>query len=67
MDCPVCMERYDLGRRRPKSLPCGHTLCLHCLLQPQLGNRCPQDRQVNAPYWVSRLTLSQLLKRTVTE
>ncbi|KAJ8341896.1 hypothetical protein SKAU_G00341870 [Synaphobranchus kaupii] len=29
--CPVCTERYDERRRRPKLLGCGHTFCLSCL------------------------------------
>ncbi len=30
--CTTCFEPFELeGDRRPKLLPCGHTLCLHCL------------------------------------
>ncbi|KAI1895878.1 hypothetical protein AGOR_G00111290 [Albula goreensis] len=31
--CPVCAERYDQRRRRPKLLGCGHTFCLSCLME----------------------------------
>ena len=27
LKCPVCSEHY----REPKLLPCGHTICLHCI------------------------------------
>lgn len=39
MECSACSEPLDMYRRRPKSLPCGHTACLHCLHDVR---RCPQ-------------------------
>ncbi|XP_034243209.1 formin-like protein 3 isoform X2 [Thrips palmi] len=44
MECIVCLEPYDEGRHRPKALPCGHSLCLDCVANPQLGRKCPEDR-----------------------
>ena len=29
--CCVCYETYDKDERKPKFLPCGHTLCLRCV------------------------------------
>ncbi|XP_034233003.1 uncharacterized protein LOC117640561 [Thrips palmi] len=45
MECPVCLEDYDAAKRRPKSLPCGHTFCSHCLggLQPLSCPHCRRD------------------------
>ncbi|XP_034250930.1 uncharacterized protein LOC117651224 [Thrips palmi] len=42
MECPVCMDEFDVAARRPKSLPCGHTVCSHCLegLQQRLCPKC---------------------------
>ncbi|XP_034251508.1 uncharacterized protein LOC117651535 [Thrips palmi] len=31
MDCNICMKRLDTVERRPKAIPCGHTVCLQCL------------------------------------
>lgn len=32
LDCPVCLESYSEGERRPLMLPaCGHTFCKLCL------------------------------------
>ena len=28
--CCVCMDPYDEGMLKPKSLPCLHTFCLKC-------------------------------------
>lgn len=34
-ECPICYEAYEttLRSRAPKTLQCGHTLCLHCLIK----------------------------------
>ncbi|XP_042879450.1 pollen-specific leucine-rich repeat extensin-like protein 1 isoform X2 [Penaeus japonicus] len=32
LDCPVCFERYDVGPRTPKMMPCLHTVCATCIL-----------------------------------
>lgn len=45
MDCDICFEDYNQGERSPKIMPCGHTVCLQCLLQ--VGKReCPTCRTV---------------------
>ncbi|XP_022079853.1 tripartite motif-containing protein 45-like [Acanthaster planci] len=31
LSCPRCRQPYDDQTRVPKSLPCLHTLCIHCL------------------------------------
>lgn len=30
-ECPVCMTGYDETVRRPRSMPCGHTVCTTCI------------------------------------
>ncbi|XP_042222281.1 uncharacterized protein LOC121866577 isoform X1 [Homarus americanus] len=30
-ECNVCVTNYDRGKRRPRTLPCGHTFCSLCL------------------------------------
>lgn len=34
-ECPICYEAYQISSklRAPKTLQCGHTLCLHCLMK----------------------------------
>ena len=29
LHCPICLETYE----QPKSLPCGHSLCIRCFTQ----------------------------------
>ena len=33
MECPICTEVHDEAERKPKVLPCQHTICLHCMKQ----------------------------------
>ena len=30
--CSICLEEYDNGIKKPKRLPCYHTVCLLCLM-----------------------------------
>lgn len=47
MECNICTEKLNTVERRPKCLPCAHTVCLHCLMN--LGTQtCPQCRQAFA-------------------
>ncbi|KAK3912277.1 E3 ubiquitin-protein ligase SH3RF1 [Frankliniella fusca] len=44
MECEVCLEELDLKEKRPKFLPCGHTVCQRCVRR--LRDRlCPQCRK----------------------
>lgn len=47
MECSVCLEPYDDTARRPKSLPCGHTVCQLCVQDPNFKKKCPVDRKVS--------------------
>lgn len=38
LDCPVCLEPYDEGRRTPKMMPCLHTLCTSCITNLTCNN-----------------------------
>lgn len=31
LSCPICSEKFDQTEREPKTLPCNHTFCKHCL------------------------------------
>ena len=47
-ECCICLEQFQLyGDKRPKLLPCTHTLCLQCLKQLSKGRsriQCPECR-----------------------
>lgn len=45
-DCPVCLTTFDDTRRRPRTVPCGHTLCTPCIngLTKQDQVTCPTCR-----------------------
>ncbi|XP_034237901.1 uncharacterized protein LOC117643255 [Thrips palmi] len=45
MECAICMEKLDTVDRRPKALPCGHTVCLNCL-KGAASLTCPHCRKV---------------------
>ena len=31
MDCPICLEQFDLENNIPRVFPCGHGTCDKCL------------------------------------
>jgi len=45
--CPISLEPYEatVPLRRPRLLPCGHSVCTECILLLNAGRapRCPQD------------------------
>ncbi|XP_052121211.1 uncharacterized protein LOC113213928 isoform X2 [Frankliniella occidentalis] len=45
LQCDICYVDFDLDLHRPKSLPCGHTICKECVQNPELGRRCPTCRK----------------------
>ncbi|XP_063845320.1 tripartite motif containing 13-like isoform X2 [Scylla paramamosain] len=49
-DCPVCLTTFDDTLRRPRNLPCGHTLCSPCIdgLKQQGAVTCPTCRASHA-------------------
>ncbi|XP_034252550.1 E3 ubiquitin-protein ligase TRIM32-like [Thrips palmi] len=45
MECHICMEDFDSTLRRPKCIiPCGHTVCQHCL-EDLKNHVCPTCRK----------------------
>ena len=57
-DCGICFVSYDTKDHAPRFLPCGHTLCSHCLVdtitRPAL-RKCPFD---NASFGSSQNSLA---------
>ena len=49
-DCPVCMTTFDDISRRPRTLPCGHTMCGVCVnaLKAEGQVTCPTCRTTHA-------------------
>ncbi|XP_050703957.1 E3 ubiquitin-protein ligase TRIM32-like, partial [Eriocheir sinensis] len=49
-ECPVCLTDFDDTVQRPRSLPCGHTVCTSCIdkLKEQGRVTCPQCRVSHA-------------------
>ncbi|XP_050730505.1 uncharacterized protein LOC127005594 [Eriocheir sinensis] len=49
-ECPVCLTDFDDTVQRPRSLPCGHTVCTSCIdkLKEQGHVACPQCRVSHA-------------------
>ncbi|KAK3914747.1 Roquin-2 [Frankliniella fusca] len=45
LQCDICFVQFDLKQHRPKSLPCGHTVCKECVQNPALGKKCPTCRK----------------------
>ncbi|XP_026292736.2 uncharacterized protein LOC113217104 [Frankliniella occidentalis] len=41
LQCDKCFVQFDLNQHRPKSLPCGHTLCKECVRTPAFATKCP--------------------------
>lgn len=44
--CSVCQEQYEEGRRPPRNLGCGHSVCTSCVEQIIVrgGRKCPECR-----------------------
>ncbi|XP_026292777.1 uncharacterized protein LOC113217160 [Frankliniella occidentalis] len=45
LQCDICFQQFNLEDNRPKSLPCGHTICRECLQNPAFGMKCPNCRK----------------------
>ncbi|XP_026290052.1 uncharacterized protein LOC113214791 [Frankliniella occidentalis] len=45
LQCDICFLQFDLDCHRPKSLPCGHTICKECVQNPAMGKKCPTCRK----------------------
>ncbi|XP_048488475.1 roquin-1 isoform X1 [Plutella xylostella] len=45
LNCPVCCRDFGAPPRSPISLPCGHTICRHCLSHLH-RRQCPFDQTI---------------------
>lgn len=78
LDCPICLESYNLVDKLPKILPeCGHTICRKCLtkfLQDESTKRCPFDnlslelpKSVAFEDYLTNLSLKYLLEEILAD
>ncbi|DBB17647.1 hypothetical protein WJX82_009161 [Trebouxia sp. C0006] len=59
LECPVCLNTFQATQecRRPRSLPCGHSVCSGCLdtiLRSWCRRNCPACRHPLTAYHVAR-------------
>ncbi|XP_069167133.1 uncharacterized protein [Procambarus clarkii] len=49
-ECSVCFNDYDENQLRPRTLPCGHTFCCHCIDNAIKNGKltCPSCRAEHA-------------------
>ncbi|KAI9483877.1 MAG: hypothetical protein EXX96DRAFT_477108 [Benjaminiella poitrasii] len=47
LDCPLCMEEFDIADRNFKPCPCGYQICRFCWhhIRENLNGRCPACRR----------------------
>lgn len=66
-DCPVCLTVYDNALRRPRTMPCGHSLCSLCIdgLRYQGHVTCPSCRIRHAMPEGSQFPVSYTLEALV--
>lgn len=77
LECEVCFEHYDEAERRPRSLPCGHSLCHACLVDNIATNAgyitCPfcriscSDTPVIAEDFPTNYTLLRISEKSLRE
>ncbi|CAL4209799.1 unnamed protein product, partial [Meganyctiphanes norvegica] len=67
-ECIVCFSHYDDGDRRPRFMPCGHTLCSKCLEKAikKVAKICPTCRKPYSASNVNDLPVNFSLERIVT-
>jgi len=43
LECPVCLEEFDISKKGPVTLPCGHDICMTCLNSSKAhkNHKCP--------------------------
>ncbi|XP_052123255.1 uncharacterized protein LOC127749359 [Frankliniella occidentalis] len=61
MECDICCEDFDKEERIPKIVPCGHTVCLHCLEESN-ENACPTCHKAFSSVPASLLTNLTVLR-----
>lgn len=49
LECPICYEYYDLEKRTPRMICCGHTICSRCInnlmyFEDSQIFKCPIDK-----------------------
>ncbi|ORY97502.1 hypothetical protein BCR43DRAFT_472648 [Syncephalastrum racemosum] len=48
LDCPLCMEEFDIADRNFRPCPCGYQICRFCWhhIKSNLNGRCPACRRI---------------------
>ncbi|KAK8379990.1 hypothetical protein O3P69_019799 [Scylla paramamosain] len=66
-ECPVCLTTFDDTLRRPRNLPCGHTVCSPCIdgLKQQGAVMCPTCRASHAVPEAGQFSISYAVEGLV--
>ncbi|KAI9467665.1 MAG: RING/Ubox like zinc-binding domain-containing protein [Benjaminiella poitrasii] len=64
LDCPLCMEEFDIADRNFKPCPCGYQICRFCWhhIRENLNGRCPACRREYSDEMVEFKNLSAQMK-----
>ncbi|SAL99419.1 hypothetical protein [Absidia glauca] len=60
MDCPLCMEEFDIADRNFRPCPCAYQICRFCWhhIKTNLNGRCPACRRVYSDQIVEFIPVS---------
>ncbi|CAL4063455.1 unnamed protein product, partial [Meganyctiphanes norvegica] len=66
-ECIICFSQYDDEEYRPRSMPCGHTLCSKCLERAirEESKSCPKCRTIYSASNVKELPVNFSLESVV--
>ena len=45
--CPICSQQYDDEHKKPKFLPCSHTICVTCL-EKSVRSPCNRNKLLSS-------------------
>ncbi|KAK4760433.1 hypothetical protein SAY87_005326 [Trapa incisa] len=53
LECPICLESFNIVENVPYVLWCGHTLCKNCVLSLQMAVLNFASKQIKIPFLIS--------------
>lgn len=61
LDCPLCMEEFDIADRNFRPCPCGYQICRFCWhhIKSNLNGRCPACRRTYTDQIVQFIPVSK--------